>query len=238
MKERWPIVAYTALLMIAVGWLIITDLIDRMSVDVNLQMIADNKAIYGPREFWLNRYQTSIQTVVSFFVGSLGIYFVIRQLKELGQQNYLTRQALEANTKEQASNRRARLASAELALDRGIAIVERLTEESIRARGLHPPISDTERSEIDAFRLLVTEIYPAFETEDLVSDWDDIFGEFEQVSAYILARRKGFSREESIQVLPWEHLGPTDDRAATNRASLLASSVRNLRANIAALISR
>lgn len=192
----------------------------------------------GCGEFWLNRYQTTIQTVVSFFVGGLGIYFVIRQLKELGQQNYLTRQALEANTKEQASNRRARLASAELALDRGTAIVERLTEESIRAQVVHRPISDKERAEFEAFRLLVTEIYPALETADLVSDWDTIFSEFEQVSAYIIARRRGFSIEESIQVLPWEPLGPTDDEDATNRASSLASRVSSLRAAVAALISR
>lgn len=57
MKERWPIITFTALLALGVGWLVIGDVLDRLSADVDLRAVAESKAIYGPWEFWLHRYQ-------------------------------------------------------------------------------------------------------------------------------------------------------------------------------------
>lgn len=64
MKDRWPVVVFTALLTIAVAVQVAGQL-GVGSCTAPLAAIADNKAICSPFEFWLNRYQSTLAALIA-----------------------------------------------------------------------------------------------------------------------------------------------------------------------------
>ncbi|QEL26136.1 hypothetical protein FQV39_28655 [Bosea sp. F3-2] len=116
MKDRWPIITFTALLAFAVGLYATQTLLAGLSCQAELKLVADNKEICGPVEFWLNRYQTTLQTIVSSTIAVFGLYFVVKQLREITRQNEMTRAALELAGQNHQNNLRTGRAAASQAI--------------------------------------------------------------------------------------------------------------------------
>ncbi|KRE02583.1 hypothetical protein ASE61_14990 [Bosea sp. Root670] len=168
----------------------------------------------GCFEFWLNRYQTTIQTIISSALAGAGLFFVLKQLKELGQQNKMTRAALEADTREKAAARRLVMARAIVAVGRlgrlaGVFLVQIGT---LRVDGRFPmSFEELAKTAVEAHEQ-TTEIFPALETTEIETDWTEIEARMNSATSYITLRANGYAPSEVAQALSGRPIA--DDNAA------------------------
>lgn len=168
----------------------------------------------GCFEFWLNRYQATIQTIISSALAGAGLFFVLRQLKELGQQNKMTRAALEADTREKAAARRLVMARAIVAVGRlgrlaGVFLVQIAT---LRVDGRFTMTSEElAKTTVEAHEQ-TTEIFPALETTEIEADWAEIEDRMNSATGYITLRANGYGPAEAAQALSGRPIA--DDTAA------------------------
>lgn len=94
MKERWPIIAFTALLTVAVGVQVLQAILAGMSCDSPLKEVADNKAICGPVEFWFSRYQTFVVGIATIGVAFIVLQPALTQAAEMRRQSAFSRHTL------------------------------------------------------------------------------------------------------------------------------------------------
>lgn len=79
----------------AVALAIANDITAPLCEAAKIKSMAPDRIEFGCLEFWLNRYQTTLQTIISGGIGAAGLFFILRQLAALGHQNEMTRAALE-----------------------------------------------------------------------------------------------------------------------------------------------
>lgn len=87
MTQRWPIIAFTVLLALAVGWTIIGDIVEAMSQGVDLAQIARNETIFSRGEFWLNRYQTLFIGIATIVTAVIVLQPTLAQAREMRRQS-------------------------------------------------------------------------------------------------------------------------------------------------------
>ncbi len=154
------------------------------------ELLTEIKKAGGCGEFWFNRYQTSLQTVISAGIGAAGLFFIIQQLRELASQNAMTRQALEANTRQHEAQNLSLTAKAKFAIGlhasgAGTAMLEALAAYSDRP--ITPKSPDHEF--IGRVAASIVDIYPVLRTKELREEWKLLKAEYDVLVAYVIARR-------------------------------------------------
>lgn len=143
-------------------------------------------------EFWINRYQTTVQTLLSFGIGAAGLFFVLRQLHALARQNEMTRASLETNTAAQQQ-------SARIAIGRAIGAIDAYSFASFamcqHVKGRHDGKLFMDSSKriklIDQAQSARPAIYAVLTTPALRERWRVFEGEFDNIAVYLAEIEKG-----------------------------------------------
>jgi hypothetical protein len=142
---------------------------------------------FGCREFWLNRYQTTVQTLLSTTVGAVGLYFVLKQLDALGQQNEMTRAALEANTQAHRATQLTVIGKAVSAINKHAAAAGTLSLETV---AIMDGTLGTKRKPDPTFyadvAASIPDVYPVLTDKSLVDQWKALKAELDVLQPYIL----------------------------------------------------
>lgn len=196
---------------------------------VAIEALAPNEVVFGCLEFWANRYQTTLQTAATVALTVAGLYFVIRQLKEITRQNEITAAALEGRRREQAENRRIVIAKAISGLDyyytaSGILMIEATRQMAMKA----PPRKADEIPGIDRTTAANAIVTPALVTREMRARWEAIKNEYAACFAFILAN----GIQGSAEVFQAHKIGaasiPTDHHEAVARTAGLSASIKDL----------
>jgi len=191
----------------------------------------------GCFEFWLNRYQTTLQTVISAAIGIMGLYFVLSQLKALGEQNDVARAALQAETAAKSAIRRITIAKAINSIDRFIqaAMIFHENANSLRKSGKCLHSEDDLRGAMERALADMVEIYPALETDEVEANWNEIESLFRDVASYLGLRANGHSSEDIAQAI---ENSPATDLDAMKRAVAVITRAGVLRQKLVRLRGR
>lgn len=198
----------------------------------------------GCFEFWFNRYQTTIQTIVSGGIGAAGLYFVLKQLAALGQQNAMTRAALEGDMREKAAARRLAMAHAII----GVRRLVRLAGEFLVQLGNFDVNGEFTKSAEDLAKAVIetneqtTAIFPALETVEIEQNWTEIEARMNSATSYVALRAMGYSPADIAPALTGRPIA--DDKAAfadlhdaVTRLGILQEDLQRLRRHSAASIA-
>lgn len=185
----------------------------------------------GCGEFWINRYQTSIQTVVSGLIGGAGLFFVLRQLSEISHQNEMTQRALEATTRNSARDHRRAAGKAISAINEYAKLSGRLALLCALVMGKQVSNAGQEIPEKDfaAAARNLADIYEALDSDSQKAAWVNAQREFEALTAYIMARGSGLTVSQAVQLGRSGYMGPTTDAEAMDRAVNLSVAFANIR---------
>lgn len=193
----------------------------------DLEMVKAN----GCREFWINRYQTTIQTVISGLIGGAGLFFVLRQLREISRQNEMTKRTLEVTNRNSERQYRRAAARALSAIDEYAKISAHLAMHCARLQGQKLPYTGPELSEKDfkeASRGLA-DIYEVLESDADKAAWMTAQREFDSLTMYISSRREGLEVAQAVQLGGAGYSGPANDAEAMSRAIDLSVALANIR---------
>lgn len=182
----------------------------------------------GCYEFWINRYQTTIQTAASILLGGAGLYFVLKQLHGLREQNLLTGKALEATLREQQASAARAIGQASVSVTRfsGAAAALLVASHNL-LNGELSPFPETEKLKIDEAAKTLPDLYPGLQTLGLVERWRELHNNFGDLSAYIVMRSAGFTVAEVEQASD-ERSMPSDDADAHTRCMGLVMDIMAL----------
>lgn len=215
----------------AIGLAIGNDLTKGLCEGVKLEDLNDGKAVFGCREFWFNRYQTTVQTIISSMIGAIGIFFVVQQLIELGRQNDITRSALEANLEADRATRRMFIGKALVAINKFDDAVAHLSHHGLTLIGVdsnelynHAVVAKADEA--------ISDIYPALYTKGSQEEWKKFQRELKVVSLYVKQRLEGYEPDEAKQIFLDAQEAPVDDNDAAQRALGLTVTVIQLRHSI------
>lgn len=155
-----------------------------------IKSMAPDKIEFGCFEFWLNRYQTTLQTIVSCAIGAAGLYFVLRQLVALGQQNEMTRAALEATLRAQKLAENAAKAKAAVAIESyaaGTAMLVRMAKQMLARQRVEMRYFE----HWEAMRDRQSEISAGMIDPDSARGWAYVREEFDILIGYFTAVYRG-----------------------------------------------
>lgn len=196
----------------AVAWAIAADITNRLCDGVDLGRLNEGRPAFGCFEFWASRYQTTFQTAVTFALTLIGLFFVVRQLRELTRQNEMTAAAVDANRRELAASRRITIAQAIAGLDAYRASAGTLLIEVARqmSTGEAPKRAD-EFPGLDSLTDASAKILPALVTKDLRKKWAEIKDSFVASYTFVLLHnlpgaKKTFTNNKIGEAsIPLEH---------------------------------
>lgn len=137
-------------------------------------------------EFWMNRYQATVQTVLSGAIGATGLYFVLKQLRALGDQNEMTRMALASNLRQQEAAERSLRAKAEIGINAYAAATTGLFVELGKTQSTKFDYSekfDTEKYGIGA--QYNADISAALHNDELREAWRVLTKEYNSLLMYV-----------------------------------------------------
>lgn len=159
---------------------------------------------FGCLEFWLNRYQTTLQTAITGGIGAAGLFFVLRQLNALSQQNQMTQEALalslrEAKASDRASRLRARQAIRSIA---GKAF--QLQFESIKA---FSPMKKELEIKVEEFvpgEATTLQILGGLYTRAENDEWERLIGAYSELVMFINTEKEDMHKlwKGKIYTLP------------------------------------
>lgn len=230
--NRWPIwlkICATALTLAVVFtgiWLAISDTLCAVETD---DWVLSKNTHGACLEFWLFRYQTNVQTLASSFIGALGLYYVVRQLKEIVAQNKVTQATLEATLQTQADARRQATAKARVGLSRYSKAVTHLWTYAFRFISASSSEAVLDVREIELAQESIVDILPALYNEERTTAWKAFEDDFNEVVSFLVMRNHGFSLEEMKQAVLDAERAPGSDEEIARRAMALSVKILQVR---------
>lgn len=180
----------------------------------------------GCIEFWLNRYQTTVQTIASFLLGGAGLYFVVRQISQLIEQNKLISKQLAAHQSELDASYRVACGRAVVAIEQYQTAAYEILVELLKFRQPDPKLSAIDLDQTaNLARQGTPAIYEVLRTNEVIADWKALAKEFEDLRHYAIMRRQGFGAAD-IQQLNFDRKLPQSDDEAEERSLALPESFR------------
>lgn len=180
----------------------------------------------GCIEFWTNRYQTTIQTIASLLLGGAGLFFVVRQISQLIEQNKLISKQLATHQSELDASYRVACGRAVVAVEQYQAAAYEIMGELMRIR---QPDLKFVQGDLDQPAILARQgtpaIYEVLRAPEVIVDWKALAKEFEDLRQYAIMRRQGFSAAD-IQQLNFNRDLPKSDEEGEQRSVALPESLR------------
>lgn len=213
----------------AVALAIANDITAPLCDAAKIKSMAPDKIEFGCLEFWLNRYQTTLQTIISGGIGAAGLYFVLKQLAALGQQNEMTRAALEATRRQHDAAERGLRGKARVALGAFSSACIALFHEAIIAGD--PTQNRSTQINYEPFQkasAMLGEIAPALDTIELRAEWTVLQEEYNRLFAYIGSCRSGVPLDKVQQAFVDHTQMPANLADAAKRAWGLSTIIGKL----------
>lgn len=192
-------------------------------------LAAEMRKANGCAEFWVNRYQASIQTVISSTIGAVGLYFILAQLHALGDQNEMTRRALESNLRQQHAADRSIKVRAQIGLNAYSAATVGLVADLAKTET--PGFDATVKFEAEKYSIAPlhnAEISAALHSQELLETWNQLFKEYGVLLIYVGLRFVRMTPDMGAKVAEHFENKPRDAVDAFVRLHVLANGFTRL----------
>lgn len=153
------------------------------------QLAAAKDFDFGCLEFFFNRYQTTTQTVLSSALAGAGLYFVLKQLSALGQQNEMTRQALSISLEQVRGAHRAQRLQAQFAVNTYSTKAFTLQFEGMKAWSPNKQEFSFDIREFMPAEGSALQIMSALENQAEIDKWVSLNESYSQLVMYIDAKK-------------------------------------------------
>jgi|GEM_PF-6990463 len=228
-EDKIAVAFFGIVMSCAVGGVVIGDIVGRLCDGVDLAKLNEGRPAFSCGEFWLSRYQTTVQTIISGAIGAVGLYFVLKQLAGLNQQNEMTRAALQATLRQQEATERGLRAKARVAISTFASASVALFHEAMIADD--PAQNRATKINYEPFQkaaAMLGEIAPALDTIEDRAEWTVLHQEYGRLFAYIGACRAGMTLDKIQQAFIDQEQAPKDLVNAAKRAWVLSTMMNNL----------
>lgn len=182
---------------------------------------------FGCFEFWMNRYQSTFQTIISAAVGGAGLYFVLKQLRGLAEQNEMTAAALNESRREQSASRRVAIARGISGLSTYTGAATMVLLEATRQHETRsPPKSPKDMGNFGDLAQANVDVYAVLTTPALRRQWQHTRNRFSAAMTFVSLNANEWARSRLTNTTFGEVKMPADLSSAMLEIATVIGEIR------------